>query len=100
MNYYTWDELYERAMDKGYGSDELTAKDEARFELGDYILETEGYDIEDVSIYESAEEEIDFYLQNHTVLFNEYGNIVVANGEQFGWKEEYDGILVWRRLCA
>ena len=62
---YTWDELYERAIDCAYMSPELRAKDNARFLLRDIILEEEGYDIEQC---ECAEEEIDTFLWNPCYL--------------------------------
>lgn len=72
---YDWDEIYERADGFGYGSDELTAKDEARWQLRCLILDELGYDIED---RECPEEEIDFFLRerNEKVFFDESGNII------------------------
>lgn len=72
---YTWDDLYERADDKGYGSQELTAKDEARYELRNMIMESQGYDIEQC---ECPEEEIDCFLNTRVqeYLFDENGNFV------------------------
>lgn len=72
---YTWDDLYERADDKGYGSPELTAKDEARYELRNMIMESQGYDIEEC---ECPEEEIDCFLKGSVqkYLFDENGNFV------------------------
>lgn len=74
-NEYTWDELYERAIDCACMSPELRAKDQARYVLRDVILEEDGYDIEQC---ECAEEEIDTFLwkRETPVLFDENGNIV------------------------
>ena len=70
---YTWDDLYERAMDCAFMSHELRAKDNARLLLRDIILEEDGYDIEKC---ECAEEEIDAFLwkRENPVLFDENGN--------------------------
>ena len=72
---YTWDELYERAIDCACMSPELRAKDHARFLLRDIILEEDGYDIEEC---ECAEEEIDAFLwkRDNPVLFDENGYLV------------------------
>lgn len=76
-NLYTWDEIYERAMDMACGSLELRAKDNAREELGYIIKEAEGFDIESDEC-ESAEEYIDVFLENSDkeYLFDEYGHFV------------------------
>jgi len=72
---YTWDELYERAIDCACMSSELRAKDHAKFLLRDIILEEAGYDIEQC---ECAEEEIDTFLwkRDNPVLFDENGYLV------------------------
>ena len=72
---YTWDELYERAIDCACMSPELRAKDHARFLLRDIILEEDGYDIEEC---ECAEEEIDTFLwkRDNPVLFDENGYLI------------------------
>ena len=70
---FTWDEIWQRADGFGYGSAELTAKDEARYQLGIWILESEGYDIEEC---ECPEEEIDWYLETHEAYFDENGNLL------------------------
>lgn len=68
----TWDEIYERANDKGYGSDELTAKDQARWEVRNLVLEKERVDIEEE---ECPEDEVDYYTNMWNIQFNENGNI-------------------------
>lgn len=72
---YTWDDIYERADGSAYGDDELTAKDNARWQLACLIQEEEGYDIDEC---ECPEEEIDTFLwrREKPVLFDECGNIV------------------------
>ena len=72
---YTWNELYNRALNKGCMSSELRAKDEARYQLRDLILKETGLDIE---VSESAEEAIDKFLEKRKtpVLFDNRGNIV------------------------
>lgn len=74
---YTWDDLYKRAENCRFGSPELRAKDEARFQLADLIEEEWGYDIENG---ECAEEEIDYFLlqRERPVLFDNGGNIIKA----------------------
>lgn len=74
-NKYTWDDIYARAEGAAYGDYELTAKDNARWQLGWLIQKEEGYDIEEC---ESPEEEIDKFLwkREKPVLFDEDGNIV------------------------
>lgn len=72
---YTWDDLYERAIDCVCMSPELRAKDHARFLLAGIISEEEGYDIEQC---ECAEEEIDTFLWKREVpiLFDENGYLI------------------------
>lgn len=71
----SWDDIFWRANDCGYGSDELKAKDEARYQLTCLINDECGYDIEEC---ECPEDEIDLFLGNRDtpVFFDEYGNIV------------------------
>lgn len=72
---YSWDALYERATDKPFGSNELSAKDEARNQLRDEIMIKRGFDIEEC---ESPEEEIETFLseENVSYYFDENGNMV------------------------
>lgn len=71
---YTWDELYERATGKGFGESELSAKDNARWELTEIIKEVEGYNIDDCEI---PEEEIESFLEksDKEYLFDENGHL-------------------------
>lgn len=80
---FTWDDLCERADGKGFGDPELTAKDEARWEIGGYILETEGYDIEDTDVFESAEEMIGRYLEDHPKVFDVEGHLLNDDGRRW-----------------
>ena len=77
---YTWDELFERAIDRPFLSRELKAKDHARFLLSILILEEEGYDIEEC---ECPEDEIDVFLKMREVpvTFDEDGKFVEAENE-------------------
>ena len=68
----TWDEIYERAEDCGYRSEELDAKDEARYQVQQLVLEKENVDIEEA---ECPEEEVDYYTGLWNIRFDENGNI-------------------------
>ena len=72
---YTWDDLYERAIECAFMSPELRAKDNARSLLRELVLEEEDCDIEQC---ECAEEEIDSFLwkRERPVLFDENGSII------------------------
>lgn len=85
----TWDDLYERADGKEYGSPELEAKDRARYNLQDIIYAETGIDIEEYDFDESKpgdkfhecdgpEEAIRIFLEQRyeDVLFDEDGDIV------------------------
>lgn len=73
-NYFTWDELFDKAISAGFLSDELKAKDNARSAMRDVILDKTGVDIDKS---ESAEDEIDKFLNESdtTYYFDESGNI-------------------------
>ena len=68
----TWDEIYERADGCGYGSDELTAKDTARWQVRNLVLDKENIDIEEA---ECPEDEVDYYTGLWNIRFDENGNI-------------------------
>lgn len=72
MKKYTWDEIYERAIDKVCFSPELKAKDEARWQVRDYAIE-HGY--EDPEDAECPEEIIADYCNMFGIMFDEKGNI-------------------------
>ncbi len=68
----TWDEIYERADGCGYGSDALTAKDTARWQVRNLVLDEETIDIEEA---ECPEDEVDYYTRLWNIRFDENGNI-------------------------
>lgn len=74
-NYFTWDELFDKAISAGFLSDELKAKDNARSAMRDVILDKTGVDIDKS---ESAEDKIEKFLKASTTTyyFDESGNIV------------------------
>jgi len=78
MKTYTWDELYERAEDKPCMSPELKAKDEARYEVRNLILDLNGPDLENTEI---PEEQIDDYCKSFDIRFNGNGSIVSRRKE-------------------
>ena len=77
----TWDDLYIRALETGFGSAELTAKDNARAYIGNYAKEHFGIDIEAAEI---PEEEIDWFLEEHPELnrFDENGRMLIDEIEK------------------
>lgn len=70
---YTWNEIFERANNKAYGSEELVAKDTAREHIRSVIKEYTGRDVE---TDESPEEIIEQFTLNIKVLFDIRGNVV------------------------
>ena len=66
---YTWSELYERALDASCG---VEAKDNARSELRRIIAKEKGVDID---ACECPENEIDLFLDEIIVLFDDSGNL-------------------------
>ena len=73
MKKYTFEELYDLAMDTPYGDPRLKAKDWARWEIECLIQETEGYD---VCESECPEEEIFGWLEDHKLWFDEFGRLI------------------------
>lgn len=73
-DYYTWDEICERAEDASYGSTELMAKDNAREQVRAAIYDAYNRDIEDS---EYPEEVISDFLEKNPDYdhFDENGNI-------------------------
>ena len=82
MKFYSWDDLYERADGSACGDPELKAKDNARWQIGMFIQEHEGIDIEDTSAYESAEDTLEWYLEKHPMFFDIDGNLLDCNGNR------------------
>ena len=70
---YTIDEIFDMADGCGCGEPPLKAKDEARFQVREMILETEGYDIE---CEECPEDCLLDFCRKSNVRFDENGNIV------------------------
>ena len=70
---YTWDELFDEAVDKGFGSPELQAKDEARWQVRCFILELEE---DDIDVAECPEDEVEKYCNMYDIRFDRNGNIL------------------------
>ena len=70
---YTWDDIYDRADGKGYGDDELMAKDNARWNVRNLAINNGYPDLEET---ECPEDMVEFYCEEFDILFNEDGNIV------------------------
>ena len=68
----TWNEIYERADGTCCGDFKLRAKDTARWEVRELVLEKEDYDIETA---ECPEDEVDYYCDLHDIRFYEDGSI-------------------------
>ena len=111
MKYYTWNDLYERAMDTAFGDPELSAKDEARFQANNYAMD-KGY--EDAEEAEIPEDRIEDYCDDLGLRFDENGNINaigVTNIEflnpdngytdetQFDTYDEKELALLWWEFC-
>ena len=80
---YSLDEIYKRAEDAAHLSPELKAKDEALWELANYIKQHGGENpyAEADHTGASAEEIIDQYIEHYDLMpmFNEQGSIVTLN---------------------
>lgn len=111
MKYYTWDDLYERAMDTAFGDPKLSAKDEARFQANNYAMD-KGY--EDAEEAEIPEDRIEDYCDDLGLRFDENGNINAigvtnigffnpdTNREdetQFDTQDEKELALLWWEFC-
>ncbi len=78
MRRYTWDEIYDMAIDKAFGSPELNAKDHARWMLRNRIMAEDDHDIEEDEIPEESIEQWIADYEKRTgrhVMFDEYGNL-------------------------
>lgn len=69
---YSWDEIFVKAIDKGFGSDELKAKDNAREQVRSLVMTAGGGDIDSD---ECPEESVEYYCDVMKILFDEKGNI-------------------------
>lgn len=85
----TWDDIYERAYGRPYGSDELTAKDHAHYEVANLVLERENIDIEKE---ECSEEYVEHYVDLWNIRFDKDGNIIHVD-EESKLEEEETGQL-------
>lgn len=70
---FTFDDLYDLAIDRGYGDPRLTAKDNARYAVECLIQEEQGRDINEC---ECPEDEIFDYLKDHELYFDEDGRLI------------------------
>lgn len=72
--FYTWDDLYQRAEGAACGEPELNAKDNARWILTEIIKEITGVDVDECEIPEEA---IEKFLEesDREYLFDEDGNL-------------------------
>lgn len=73
MTNMTWDEIYEAAVDTGFGDDRLKAKDEARYQVKSLAMELGGSDLDKD---ECPEGTVDDYCKAMKIRFDERGNIV------------------------
>jgi len=69
----TWDELYNTAYEKGYGDIELKAKDEARYQVRNFVMELGAVDLEEE---ECPEEAVERYCDLLKISFDASGNII------------------------
>ena len=68
----TWNDIYEAAIDKGCGEQELKVKDAARYAVQNFALEN---DFEDPELAEIPEEVIEEYCDRFNIVFEENGDI-------------------------
>lgn len=73
MKKYTWDEIYKRADGCCFGEDNLKAKDNARENVRWLAIE---YGEDDLENAECPEDEVDYYCDKYSILFDENGHIV------------------------
>ena len=71
----TWNDICNIAIDKGFCSAELKAKDEARFQVAQLAI---GLGYPDPDTEESPEEAIEYYCYEMKIRFDLYGNIVAV----------------------
>lgn len=83
---YTWGDIYDRADGKGYGDNELTAKDNARWNVRNLAINNGYSDLEET---ECPEDMVEFYCEEFDILFDENGNIIEYSLEI---EKEYDCI--------
>ena len=69
----TWDDLYNAATEKGFGDIELKAKDEARHQVRNFVMELGALDPEED---ECPEEAVESYCDLLNIRFDTSGNII------------------------
>lgn len=74
---YTWNDLYTRADGAACGEDTLKAKDNARWQVREFVIDQEDKDLEEA---ECPEDEVDWYCDKYNILFYKEGYIIEAGG--------------------
>lgn len=69
---YTWDDLYNAAIDKGYGEPELKAKDTARGEVSRLMRQLG----DDPERFEIPEDIIEEFCDKYNITFDKSGNVL------------------------
>lgn len=103
---YTWDDIFNRAINSACFEPELKAKDNAREQVRDFAIE-HGYD--DIENAECPEDRIETYCDMFGILFDEKGNIVdepqIANYvrtlvieqcKPYKWKNDCEELISFR----
>lgn len=79
----TWDDLYNAAAEKGYGDIELKAKDEARHQVRNFVMELGALDPEED---ECPEETVESYCDLLKIRFDTSGNIIGFKQPSYLWQ--------------
>lgn len=103
---YTWDDIFDRAINSACFEPELRAKDNAREQVRDFAIE-HGYD--DIENAECPEDRVETYCDMFGILFDETGNIVdepqIANYvrtlvieqcKPYKWKKDCEELISFR----
>ena len=69
----TWDEIYDNAIDTGFGDPKLKAKDEAWWNVRNLMME---FGCDDLNEAECAEDKVEDYCDALQIQFDDCGNIV------------------------
>ncbi len=77
---YTWDNIYERAIDTACGDWRLKAKDAARWQVRNFALEHGEMDVEEAEVPEDAVED---YCKKYSIVFDTNGNIIGGKGYEY-----------------
>lgn len=70
---YTWNDLYDLALDKGFGDPELKAKDEARHQIRCLAMDLGYNDLDDA---ECPEDMVEDYCEQFEAKFDWQGNLI------------------------